>query len=51
MRSVLGEQRVLGGQQAFRGGAMPFALGVLLERVGAGDGPVAQELAVHGLQG
>ena len=51
MRSIVWEQRVLGSQQALRRRAMPFALGVLLEGVGAGDRAIAQELAVHRFQG
>ncbi len=44
-------QRVLGGEEALGLGAVPLALRVFLEGEGDGDGPVAEVLAVHGLEG
>ena len=51
MRPVRLGQRILGGQQSLRRRAVTFALAVLLEGVRDGDGPVAEVLAVHSLDG
>ena len=51
MRPVGLRERVLRSQQPLGGRAVPLALGVLLEGVGDCDGPVAEILAVHGLDG
>lgn len=51
MRPVCLGQRVLRRQESLGGRAVPLAFGVLLEGVGHRDGPVAEVLAVHGLNG
>lgn len=51
MGPVCLRERVLRCQQALGGRAVPLALGILLEGVGHGDGPVAEVLSIHGLDG
>lgn len=51
MGSVRVGQRVLCCQEALGGRAVALPLGVLLEGIRDGDGPVAQVLAVHGFDG
>lgn len=51
MGPVCLRERILGGEEPFGRGSVTLPLGVLLESVGDGDGPVAQVLSVHGLDG
>ena len=51
MRPVGLGERVLSGQQSLGGRAVTLPLAVFLEGVGDGDGPVAEVLSVHGLDG
>lgn len=51
MGPVCLREGVLGSQQPLCSRAVPLAFGILLEGVRDGDGPVAQVLSIHGLNG
>lgn len=44
-------QWILGCQEPLGSRAVPLAFGILLEGIGDSDGPVAEILSIHGLDG